>query len=150
MSNPPSAPACGLGWQWDATGDDALRLYAPIAKEKGQTIHGLLRGDLMPSKVKEEIPLAVLVPQVDREGNEIAGVHLPEISLPLATYTGWNLRDPSIGAPTQRVSFEVPTCRSRGPRPSVSRRAIRGHRLQNATPAARTISAGTGRPSTYW
>ncbi len=26
--------------------------------------------------------------------------------MPLATYTGWNLRDPSIGAPDQRVSFE--------------------------------------------
>ena len=27
--------------------------------------------------------------------------------MPLATYTGWNLRDPSIGAPDQRVSFEA-------------------------------------------
>ncbi len=27
--------------------------------------------------------------------------------MPLATYTGWNLRDPSIGAPDQRVAFEV-------------------------------------------
>jgi hypothetical protein len=27
--------------------------------------------------------------------------------VPLATYTGWNLRDPSIGAPDQRVSFEA-------------------------------------------
>ncbi len=39
-----------LGWQWDAAGHDALRLYAPIAKENGKTITGLLRGDLMPSK----------------------------------------------------------------------------------------------------
>jgi hypothetical protein len=31
---------------------------------------------------------------------------LPEISVPLATYTGWNLRDASIGAPTQRVPFQ--------------------------------------------
>src|SRR3984957_988852 len=50
-----------LGWQWDATGEDALRLYAPIAKENGQTIHGLLRGDLMPSKVMAEIPLGHLI-----------------------------------------------------------------------------------------
>jgi hypothetical protein len=34
-------------------------------------------------------------------------VHLPEITVPLATYAGWNLRDPSIGAPEQRVSFEA-------------------------------------------
>lgn len=51
-------------------------------------------------------PFPVLVPQVDADGNELAGIHLPEISVPLATYTGWNLRDPSIGAPTQRLPFE--------------------------------------------
>ena len=51
-------------------------------------------------------PFPVLVPQVDADGNELAAIHLPEISVPLATYTGWNLRDPSIGAPTQRLPFE--------------------------------------------
>jgi len=50
-----------LGWQWDATGDDALRLYAPIAKDHGKTITGLLRGDLMLSKAMEEIPLGHLL-----------------------------------------------------------------------------------------
>ncbi len=50
-----------LGWQWDATGADALRLYAPIAKENGKTITGLVRGDLMPSKTMEEIPLGHLI-----------------------------------------------------------------------------------------
>src|SRR6202034_354523 len=30
-----------LGWQWDAVGDKALRLYAPIARENGETITGL-------------------------------------------------------------------------------------------------------------
>ncbi len=43
-----------LGWQWDAAGENALRFYAPIAKESGKTITGLLRGDLMPSKVMDE------------------------------------------------------------------------------------------------
>jgi hypothetical protein len=50
-----------LGWQWDADGPDALRLYAPIAKENGKTINGLLRGDLMPSKPIDEIPLGHLI-----------------------------------------------------------------------------------------
>ncbi len=59
---------------------------------------------VQPPKVGTEFP--VLVPQVDRDGNELAGIHLPEISVPLATYTGWNLRDPSIGAPMERVAFE--------------------------------------------
>ena len=46
------------------------------------------------------------MPQVDADGNERDGVRLPEISVPLATYASWNLRDASIGAPDQRVSFE--------------------------------------------
>ena len=60
---------------------------------------------LQPPKVGEAFP--VLVPQVDADGNERDGVRLPEITVPLDTYTGWNLRDPSIGAPNQRVAFEV-------------------------------------------
>jgi hypothetical protein len=43
-------------------------------------------------------PYVMLVPQVNRDGNELAGILLPEIAVPLATYTGWNLRDPHIGA----------------------------------------------------
>jgi alpha/beta hydrolase family protein len=52
-------------------------------------------------------PFPVLVPQVDADGNERDGVRLPEVTVPLATYSGWNLRDPSIGAPDQRVAFEA-------------------------------------------
>lgn len=59
---------------------------------------------IQPPKVGKPFP--VLVPQVDVDGNEMDGVRLPELVAPLGTYTGWNLRDPSIGAPTQRVSFE--------------------------------------------
>ena len=33
----------------------------------------------------------ILVPQVDADGNGIAGIRMPELSAPLATYTGWNL-----------------------------------------------------------
>jgi len=60
---------------------------------------------IQPPKVGRAFP--VLVPQVNADGNERDGVRLPEITVPLATYTGWNLRDPSIGAPDQRVAFEV-------------------------------------------
>lgn len=48
----------------------------------------------------------MLVPGVDADGNEQDGVRLPEFAVPLGTYTGWNLRDPSIGAPDQRLPFE--------------------------------------------
>ncbi|HWA95948.1 MAG TPA: alpha/beta hydrolase domain-containing protein [Terracidiphilus sp.] len=57
-----------------------------------------------PPKRGRDFP--VLVPQTNVDGNEMDGVRLPEITVPLATYTGWNLRDPSIGAPRERVSFE--------------------------------------------
>jgi hypothetical protein len=60
---------------------------------------------VQPPKVGKPFP--VLVPQVDPDGNERDGVRLPEITVPLATYASWNLRDPSIGAPDQRVSFEA-------------------------------------------
>jgi hypothetical protein len=60
---------------------------------------------IQPPKVGPAFP--VLVPQVDADGNERDGVRLPEITVPLATYLGWNLRDPSIGAANQRVSFEA-------------------------------------------
>jgi hypothetical protein len=60
---------------------------------------------IQPPRVGEPSP--VLVPQVDADGNERDGVRLPEVTVPLATYTSWNLRDPSIGASDQRVSFEA-------------------------------------------
>ena len=44
-------------------------------------------------------PLPHLVPQVDRDGNDRAGIRDPEVAVPLATTTGWNFRDPSIGNP---------------------------------------------------
>lgn len=42
-------------------------------------------------------PLPYLVPQTDRDGLELAGIRLPAIEVPLATYTGWNFRNPAIG-----------------------------------------------------
>jgi len=59
---------------------------------------------VQPPKAGATFP--VLVPQVNADGDERDGVRLPEITVPLATYTGWNLRDPAIGASDQRVAFE--------------------------------------------
>jgi hypothetical protein len=36
-------------------------------------------------------PYRALVTQVNADGNEIAGILLPDIAVPLGTYTGWNL-----------------------------------------------------------
>jgi len=46
-------------------------------------------------------PLLLLVPQVDRDGNPVAGLRLPDIAVPLGTYTGWNFRSTAIGGTEQ-------------------------------------------------
>ena len=42
-------------------------------------------------------PLPFLVPQVDADGNELAGIRAPEVTVPLATTTGWNFRAEAVG-----------------------------------------------------
>ena len=37
-------------------------------------------------------PYKVYVPKTDRDGNDIAGIHTPDVAVPIATYTGWALR----------------------------------------------------------
>jgi hypothetical protein len=38
----------------------------------------------------------VLVPQVNADGNDVSGVRLPELAVPLGTYTGWNVTVPQL------------------------------------------------------
>src|SRR5204863_3178583 len=58
---------------------------------------------LLPPRVGK--PYTNLVAAVDADGNERAGIRLPDISVPLATYTGWNVRHPEMGAPDQLMSL---------------------------------------------
>lgn len=44
--------------------------------------------DSIPPRVRRVLPS--LVPQIDRDGNEVAGVKSPLLANPLGTYTGWN------------------------------------------------------------
>lgn len=39
----------------------------------------------------------ILVSSMDADCNEVAGVRLPDVSVPLATYTGWNVRHEQMG-----------------------------------------------------
>ena len=41
----------------------------------------------------------------DEDGNEISGIKMPDISVPIATHTGWNLRSPETGSPEQLISM---------------------------------------------
>jgi hypothetical protein len=45
---------------------------------------------------KTGAPFKVLVPQVNADGNDVAGIRLPEVSVPLGTYTGWNVTIPQL------------------------------------------------------
>ena len=61
----------------------------------------------------------ILVPQVDKDGNELAGVKMPEISVPLATYTGWNLFNNEAGPSNLLSSMQgsyIPLPRTRADR----------------------------------
>lgn len=66
----------------------------------GRVANPLLRG------AGEGALLPLLVSQVDADGNERGGIRLPDITVPLATSTGWNFRQPAAGAPETLVALQ--------------------------------------------
>jgi hypothetical protein len=75
------------------------------------------------------VPLPHLVPQVDADGNDLAGVRDPEAAVPLATTTGWNFRNASAGNPGEIVQtlgayVPFPSTRSRRESKGDPRRSI--------------------------
>jgi len=68
----------------------ALRLDYGPETHLGQTLK-------LPATEGEAFP--ALVSTVDTDGNEIAGIRLPDLTIPLATHTGWNLRHQEVGNP---------------------------------------------------
>ena len=67
-----------------------------IRLDYGPETH-LGRTTKLPADEGEEFP--ALVADLDESFNERGGIRLPDLSVPVATYTGWNLRDESIGNP---------------------------------------------------
>lgn len=63
-----------------------LRSYGSSFSSTGGVI------DIMPPATVAGAQYKILVPKVDKDGNDIAGIRVPELDVPLATYTGWNLR----------------------------------------------------------
>jgi hypothetical protein len=59
-----------------------------------------------------------LVPQVGADGNEVGGIRLPAIAVPLATHTGWNLyRSPyPAGELCDREGSYLPFARTKAER----------------------------------
>jgi hypothetical protein len=69
------------------------------------------------------------VSAVDADGNEVAGIRLPPIAVPLGTYTGWNLYRAASGELADRDGSLIPFARTRAereagsdPRPSLEER----------------------------
>jgi hypothetical protein len=50
-------------------------------------------------------PFTMLLPQVDEDGNDVGGLKTPQVAVPLAAHTGWNLRNPAIGSPEELFSM---------------------------------------------
>ena len=77
-------------------------------------------------------PYPAFVSAVDDDGNEIGGIRTPDLTVPIATYTGWNPRHPLTGGPGQIIPMQgstLPFARtgeeraaSGDPRPAVTER----------------------------
>ena len=67
-----------------------------IRLDYGPDVHSG-RATVLPADVGEPYP--ALVSDLDGDGNEVRGIRLPDVEVPVATYTGWNLRHPDIGNP---------------------------------------------------
>jgi hypothetical protein len=77
----------------------------PVADVAFPAIPGIQSPKIIPAGRQDGKPLPFLVPQVDADGNDRAGIRLTEIAVPVATYTGWNFRNPSTGAPGELVNL---------------------------------------------
>jgi hypothetical protein len=101
-------------------------------------------------------PYPALVSEVDEDCNDIAGIRLPEVSVPLATHTGWILRHPAIGNPILPIGvtgglagWTLPFCTTRAerlskgdPRPSIEERyASKDDYLRRVRVAAQRLVA---------
>ncbi len=108
----------------------------------------------LPADEGEEFP--ALVADIDESFNERGGIRLPDLSVPVATYTGWNLRDESIGNPNLFIgitgglagwTLPLPATRaereaSGDPRASIEERyAGRDDYLEQVTRAAEDLAS---------
>jgi hypothetical protein len=72
--------------------------YQPPRLDFGPRFQSEGIADIIPPKTGK--PFRTLLPAVNADGNETGGILLPDIAVPLGTYTGWNLRAAKFGAET--------------------------------------------------
>ena len=86
----------------DRSTPDVNRLWRVRELDVGpDSAHGIAR---YPVSEGREYPHLVSV--ADADGNDLAGVRLPDLTVPVGTHTGWNLRHPDTGAPEQLMSMQ--------------------------------------------
>lgn len=94
-----------------------------------------------------------LVSDVDQDGNEIGGVPMPDVSVPVATHAGFNVRHPNsggVGQILEYVGLSLPFAKDaarraalRDPRPSITERyGSREEYIQKVREAAEELVQG--------
>jgi hypothetical protein len=73
--------------------------YGPLFDQGIMTINPPVMGQPFFDNPANGKIYTTLVPKTDADGNDIAGVRLPDVAVPLATYTGWSLRAAANGGP---------------------------------------------------
>ncbi len=71
--------------------------YAPRRLDPGPRWFTQGIADNVPPKVGPAY--RTLIPAVDADGNDLAGIRLPDVAVPLGTFAGWNLRAAEYGNP---------------------------------------------------
>jgi hypothetical protein len=84
--------------------DVPTTLFGPVRVDYGPRFAVDGFATLEPPTVGAAFP--ILLPQVDADGNELAGLRSPELATPLATYTGWALYDARSGNTDELVSLQ--------------------------------------------
>ena len=126
------------GWKADEAGWTALpgvpyptAIQQPDYLDYGEEFATKRRIDNHPP-VRTGKRYGVGIPALDADNNEVGVLRMPAVVVPVATYTGWNLRNPMIGAPDALLPLAggyIPFPRTRAerdasgdPRPSVEER----------------------------
>lgn len=121
-------------------GDGTL---VPVAKVSFPSVPGMsapnavsagvrVRNPQWPDGAGMGVELPLLVPAVDADGNDMAGIRMPDVAVPLGTATGWVFRPTSMGSPHELVLLRgawipfaiTPAQRiaAKDPRPSIEER----------------------------
>ncbi len=149
-----------VGWRADEAGWTALpgveyptAVQQPDRLDYGGEFATKRRIDRHPP-VRTGGQYGVRVPALDADNNEIGVLRMPAVVTPVATHTGWNLRNPAIGAPDALLGLAggyIPFPRTKAdreasgdPRPSVEERygSFEAYRAQIMRAAEALVAEG--------